>query len=164
MLLRVIAAARDERGLSFLDLGCGDGVLANAVLDRFGSAHGVLADFSEPMLEAARRRLARHAGRAEFIHTDYALSAWVESVSPFAPFDAVISGFSIHHQPDQRKREVYGEIYRLLAPGGVFVNIEHVSSPTRWLASISTDPRMVGLTPVLQGEAPANWAVADIGR
>lgn len=32
------------------------------------------------------------------------------------------------------------------------------------LASISTDPRMVGLTPVLQGEAPANWAVADIGR
>src|SRR3989442_13955896 len=32
------------------------------------------------------------------------------------------------------------------------------------LASISTLPRMVGVTPVLRGEATANWAVADIGR
>ncbi len=33
-----------------------------------------------------------------------------------------------------------------------------------WLASISTDPQMVGLRPVLQGETLANWAVADIGH
>jgi len=155
LLLRVIAAARNESGLSFLDLGCGDGVLANAVLDRFGSAHGVLADFSEPMLEAARRRLARHAGRAHYIHTDYALPAWVDSARPFAAFDAVISGFSIHHQPDERKREVYGEIYRLLAPGGVFVNIEHVSSPTRWLASIHDELFVDHLHAVHPNEARA---------
>jgi tRNA (cmo5U34)-methyltransferase len=136
VLLRLIAAARPERVLSFLDLGCGDGVLANAVLDRFPGAHGVLADFSEPMLEAARRRLAHHASRAQYIQADYALPDWVDSVKPFAPFDAVISGFSIHHQPDERKREVYGEIYRLLAGGGVFVNVEHVTSPTDWLGAI----------------------------
>jgi hypothetical protein len=39
-----------------------------------------------------------------------------------------VSGYSIHHQPDDRKREVYAEIYSLLQPGGWFVNIEHVSS------------------------------------
>jgi trans-aconitate methyltransferase len=65
VMLRLIAAAGGERAISFLDLGCGDGVLAHAVLDRFPSAHGVLADFSEPMLEAARQRLAQHAGRAQ---------------------------------------------------------------------------------------------------
>ena len=32
------------------------------------------------------------------------------------------------------------------------------------LASISTDPQMAGLTLVLRGETPANWAVADIGH
>ena len=39
------------------------------------------------------------------------------------------------------------------------VNVQNSS-----LASISTDPQMVGLTLVLRGETPANWAVADIGH
>jgi len=34
----------------------------------------------------------------------------------------------------------------------------------RGLASISTDPQMVGLALVLRGETPANWAVADVGH
>jgi SAM-dependent methyltransferase len=136
VLLRLIAAARGERVLSFLDLGCGDGVLAGAVLDRFASAHGVLADFSEPMLEAARRRLADRSGRSEFVHVDYAVPDWIASVESFAPFDAVISGLSIHHQPDRRKREIYAEIHGLLAPGGMFVNIEHVASASEWVAGV----------------------------
>ncbi len=136
VMLRLIAAARPGRVLSLLDLGCGDGVLANAVLDRFPSSHGVLADFSEPMIEAARRRLAHHGNRAQYVQADYATPDWVDTVRPFAPFDAVISGYSIHHQPDERKREVYGEIHGLLAAGGVFVNVERVSSPTDWLIGI----------------------------
>ena len=139
VLLRLIAAARPERTLSFLDLGCGDGVLANAVLDRFPFATGVLADFSEPMLEAAGRRLAQHSSRAQYVHADYASPDWVDSVKPFAPFDAVVSGYSIHHQPDRRKLGVYTEIYGLLAPGGVFVNVEHVASPSEWLAAVNDE-------------------------
>jgi predicted methyltransferase len=46
----------------------------------------------------------------------------------YAPFDTAVSGYSIHHQPDERKREVYAEIYSLLKPGGWFINIEHVAS------------------------------------
>jgi ubiquinone/menaquinone biosynthesis C-methylase UbiE len=91
----------------------------------------VLADFSEPMLAQAHEQLKDHAGQLAFENLDYGDPAWVNRMQAYAPFDAVVSGYSIHHQPDVRKREVYAEIFSLLQPGGWFVNIEHVSSESQ---------------------------------
>lgn len=123
-----ILKSRTQPVENFLDLGCGDGILCAAVLGQFPSARGVLADFSEPMLEQAREGLNEYTGQLAFENLDYGDSTWVDRIQRYAPFDAVVSGYSIHHQPDSRKREVYEEIYSLLKPGGWFVNIEHVSS------------------------------------
>jgi ubiquinone/menaquinone biosynthesis C-methylase UbiE len=131
-----LVAAREEPVLSFLDLGCGDGILAAAILGQYPEAKGVLLDFSEPMIKAAKERLNQYAHNLDFVMVDYGNPAWVNAVDHISPFDAVVSGFSIHHQTDERKRELYGEIYSLLKPGGIFINIEHVSSPTRWVEAI----------------------------
>ena len=112
----------------FLDLGCGDGILGAAILGAYPAAHGVLADFSEPMLAQARESLKEYAGQLAFENLDYGDKAWVNKMQPQGPFDAIVSGYSIHHQPDARKPEIYAEIFSLLKPGGWFINIEHVSS------------------------------------
>jgi ubiquinone/menaquinone biosynthesis C-methylase UbiE len=111
---------------NFLDLGCGDGILGATVLGTFPSARGVLVDFSGPMLEQGREQLKEYAGQLTFENLDYGDPAWVNRIKPKSPFDAVVSGYSIHHQPDARKRPIYEEIYSLLKPGGWFINIEHV--------------------------------------
>lgn len=113
---------------SFLDLGCGDGILGAVILGEYPAARGVFADFSAPMLEQAREQLKEYADQLVFESLDYGSPDWVDRMQAYRPFDAVVSGYSIHHQPDARKRRVYEEIYSLLSPGGWFVNIEHVSS------------------------------------
>lgn len=114
-----------------LDLGSGSGVLASAILDRFPDAEVLLADFSEPMLDAARPRFPSPPHQLRV--ADFSTPAWMEEVRDLAPFDAVVSGFAIHHQPDERKRRIYREIFDLLAPGSPFIHIEHVSSASPWI-------------------------------
>lgn len=117
---------------SFLDLGCGDGILSRAILEEFPKTEGTLLDFSKEMLDAAQKKLAYAAPQLRFLHADYANSDWLEMVAGQSPFDAIVSGYSIHHQPDIRKQTLYAEIFDLLAADGIFVNIEHVASATLW--------------------------------
>ena len=119
---------------NFLDLGCGDGILGAAILGTYPASHGVLVDFSEPMLGQAREQLKDFGKQLTFLNLDYGDPAWVNAVKPDAPFDAVVSGLSIHHQPDVRKRSIYQEIFSLLQPGGWFINIEHIA-PASQLAT-----------------------------
>jgi len=57
-------------------------------------------------------------------------------VAEYSPLDLVVSGFSIHHQPDPRKRRIYAEVFDMLASGGMFINLEHVASPTKRIAEL----------------------------
>lgn len=111
----------------FLDLGCGDGVLGATILTEYPGARGVFVDFSDTMIAAARERICA-AGEHKFHTLDYGESGWTDVVG--GRFDCVVSGFSIHHQPDERKKEIYREIFDLLEPGGWFINVEHVQSAT----------------------------------
>jgi tRNA (cmo5U34)-methyltransferase len=43
-------------------------------------------------------------------------------------FDAVISGFTIHHLIHERKRSLFKETYDMLNPKGIFCNLDNVAS------------------------------------
>lgn len=137
-MLRVVNA-RNAPVDRVLDLGCGDGVLTRALLSRCPKARATLVDFSEPMIEAARAKLADVDPTPQFVVADLANPDWVESIGAAPRFDVVVSGYAIHHLPDPRKRELYAEIHSLLGRGGMFVNIEHVASRTAWIESISDE-------------------------
>src|SRR5918992_6217222 len=71
-----------------LDLGTGDGRLLAMVRADRGGAHGVGLDFSEVMLEAARRRFAGD-GRVELVQHDLA-----EPLPAMGRVDAVVSSMA----------------------------------------------------------------------
>jgi len=105
-----------------LDVGTGDGRLIGLIRDVREGVDAVGVDFSEPMLTAARERFEGLAWFVEHNLTD--------PLPDLGTFDAVVSGFAIHHLPDERKRSLYAELHDLLEPGGVFLNLEHVASAT----------------------------------
>lgn len=128
ILCRIVLAWRPEP-LRILDLGCGDGILGRTLLKEYPRAETVFADFSEPMLDKLRSQLGG-THRTTLVHVDFATSDWIAGVGTERSFDVIVSGFAIHHQPDARKKELYAEIYGLLGPGGVFLNLDQVSSAT----------------------------------
>jgi SAM-dependent methyltransferase len=110
-----------------LDLGCGDGrLLALVRLDR-PESRGIAADLSPTMLDAARTRFAGDPLVRVVAHD---LDAPLVALGDAGSFDAVVSCFAIHHCSHARKRALYAEAFALLAPGGVFYNLEHVASST----------------------------------
>ena len=129
-----------------LDLGTGDGRLLALVKLDHPQATAVAIDFSPAMLEAAKKRFEDDSAVKVIAHN-------LDSPLPeLGKFDAPISSFAIHHLSDERKRELYGEVYGLLNPGGVFCNLEHVSSPTQELHDQFLN--LIGSTP--ESEDPSN--------
>ena len=142
-----------------LDLGTGNGrTLALVKLNR-PTAEGVALDFSEPMLEQARKRFQNDKS-VKIVKHDFSLPF---PASELGCFDAVVSSLAIHHLAHDRKKELYREIFDLLNPGGVFCNLEHVSSPSqtahlKFLAAIeqtleTEDPS----NKLLDGETQLQW-------
>lgn len=109
-----------------LDLGSGDGRLLEFVLRERPHAKGVALDFSPPMLDQLRHRFGPMA-RAEIVHHNLEFP-----LPPLGTFDAVVSSFAIHHLVHERKRQLYEEIWEVLEAGGVFCNLEHVASASRY--------------------------------
>lgn len=107
-----------------LDLGSGDGRLLARVLERLPQATGVAVDFSPEMLGRLTERFGADARVAVRAHD---LSA---PLPDLGLFDAVVSSFAIHHLTHERKRALYAEVHDCLKPRGVFLNLEHVASPT----------------------------------
>jgi SAM-dependent methyltransferase len=102
-------AAEEEYQRPLLDLGCGDGLIAEAL---FGKEHPIDVGFDpwwDQLRRAKRSRMYLHVDQAEGHHLPY----------PSASFATVFSNSVLEHIPDLQP--VLHEVGRVLRPGGRFI-------------------------------------------
>src|SRR5919106_1248526 len=121
---RAVDRAEVGPGSDALDVCCGTGDLALELRRRIGADGRVVGcDFSEPMLELARRKSGEQGLAVEF--------GWADALDlPYgdASFDAVTVGFGARNLSDLERG--IAEMARVLRPGGRLVILE-ITRPQR---------------------------------
>ncbi len=121
---RLVVAKTVQAGDTVLDAGAGTGATGIAAAVTAGpSGHVTLFDFSEDMLDVARRKAqaSKLGGRLDFVTGDMLSLPFAD-----AHFDVVLSTYSICPLFDPEKGTM--ELYRVLKPGGL-LGVAHSVSP-----------------------------------
>ncbi len=128
---RAIEALEARRVKRVLDLCCGTGDFGIEFLKRYERGRLTCVDFSVPMLERARRKLAKKPAWSE----RSGVVAADALALPFADrtFDAAICAFGIRNI--SREAETLLELKRVLKSGGVCIILEFFR-PVTWPARL----------------------------
>jgi ubiquinone/menaquinone biosynthesis C-methylase UbiE len=137
-----VAAWKPDVPLRGLEIGCGTGLSTLSLVSQCENLHLRAFDASPAMLKQARDNLSDYvaAGRAELIESD-ALDFLRRQ--PDASVDVVASNYTIHNFANDYREQVFAEILRVLAPGGLFANGDRFAHDdrARHLASTQAEVR-----------------------
>ena len=117
-----VDAVRSYSSPRVLDVGCGSGRIGEFAIDA-GASHYVGIDFSEPMIELARERLARFGDRARLITDDF-LTAEIDG-----SFDVVLALGLFDYLPNAG--EFARRMFELCSSGGSMVGSFPAWSPLK---------------------------------
>jgi len=123
-LLSAAPFAADD-ALKIVDLGSGDGLTAEALLEAFARATLVTFAGSEPDRAATVDRLARFGARAKVRSADLAALDWWDTM--FGA-DLIVSSLAIHRLNDAKKQYLYKAAAERLSPRGALLIVDRVQS------------------------------------
>jgi ubiquinone/menaquinone biosynthesis C-methylase UbiE len=121
------AIAELPQPLRVLDLGCGAGELAWALLEQAAVSEYLGIDLSADAVNQLTRK-GPPGTIGQNVRVEGICGEMLEQLGriPAARFDLVLASYSIHHFPRARKPPVLREIERVLAPRGTFIWVDLV--------------------------------------
>lgn len=109
-----------------VDLGCGPGSLAARLTNRLPRAQVVAVD-ADPVLLGLGR--ACHGARLRFVQALAPSPGWLDALELTRPADAVVTSSALHYLAEPELADVLRDCARLLRPGGILVNADHLVEP-----------------------------------
>jgi cyclopropane-fatty-acyl-phospholipid synthase len=152
-------------GERLLDIGCGwGGLVLHAALRHGAEARGITLSRPQAVLAMERIRLAGAAGRCRVEVRDY------REVEMPGAFDKLVSVGMFEHVGESRLAEYFGRAFRLLRPGGLFLNhgiacnpaFPPVPGPSFADHYVFPDGELVPLNVALRAAEASGFEVRDV--
>jgi SAM-dependent methyltransferase len=159
----VVQSSADRPDPLIVDLGCGPGSLSIRMLDRMPAATVVGIDADPLLLGLADAVYSRPGLR--LVDHDLRTPGWPAALRLPRPADAAVSTTALHWLTREELGNTYAEIARLLRPGGVLVNGDHLFDNPGALKDLTRTVREARATRVgASGDDWAGWwdAIADV--
>ena len=109
-----------------LDLACGPGSVSPRLLGRFPAARVIAVDFDPVMLAIGQGALGTAGGRLRWVQADLASADWLAALGETRA-DAALSATALHWVEPEPLARLYRDLSRLLRPGGLFLNGDHMA-------------------------------------
>ncbi|RLP07640.1 class I SAM-dependent methyltransferase [Propionibacterium australiense] len=144
MMTDALQRLREQRGrpLRMLDLACGPASLASAALAVLPDGEAVAVD-CDPVLLRLARETNRFGDRLRVVEADLTAPDLPERL-PAGPYDAAFSATALHWLDPDELVALYQRLPRLLGPGALFMNADHLFYDARhnpWLSAHAPDAR-----------------------
>lgn len=114
--------------ITVLDLAAGTGAISARLLTRCPQARSVAVDVDPVLLHLGRHAHGDIDGRLRWVKADLTGPGWVDELGQ-DHFDAVLSATATHWLRPPELAELYRRLATLVAPGGVFLNADHLPFP-----------------------------------
>ncbi|MBA3072279.1 MAG: class I SAM-dependent methyltransferase [Anaerolineae bacterium] len=155
---------------TWLDIGCGSGVLGQRLAQSGLQGSYLGLDFSEPLLAEARlgaEALPAHDGfELTYRPSNLMHPNWSDGLQSNT-FDGILAFAVFHHLPGaEKRRRLLSQIYNLLKPGGIFIHSEWQFDRNPKLAARVQPWSMAGLSAdeVEPGDFLLDWRHYTAGQ
>jgi SAM-dependent methyltransferase len=132
-LLQLIPARADEH-FTIVELASGQGILAQAMLERFSACYYIAFDGSAVMRQHMGQRLAQFSNRLEIRPFELAEQGWRATLP--TPVRCVLSSLSIHHLRGPEKQQLFRAIATRLEPTGALLMADIINPATQQIADL----------------------------
>jgi SAM-dependent methyltransferase len=126
LLIARLISETQEQPARILDLGCGAGILMLSLLEALPQTEVLGIDLDPTVLWLSHARLDRFGKRCRLIPGDFLDPSWPQAVD--GPVGAVVSSQTLHMLHSGQLAPLYGQIARVLRPGGIFLSADHARS------------------------------------
>ena len=151
-----------DHPIHVLEICCGEGLLAQTILEKRDDISIIGMDGSSAMLWKAQQRLSSYGPRFQTYAFELSKIIWQEID---IPFHAVISSLAIHHLDRVGKQRLYQDIYQHLMPDGVLIVadlVEPAGESSKQLAAELWDQAVMQRSLELNGNMKAFEAFQNL--